>query len=151
MKVRHWISSVKDRLDTLNQLFKCAAASVFQPDHNKREGQPKQRQKGDSQKDGEKIHNFQHSISEPVDQTPGNLSTSGNSDQSGTGESQSAKLNKSTGGTRANISPVKRISKQVYKRRKANRPCTCPCSRDQINLWLYHIQQVEPTSAELLQ
>jgi hypothetical protein len=38
-KVRPWISSGKDRFDTLNQLFICEAALEFKPDYKKPGGQ----------------------------------------------------------------------------------------------------------------
>jgi hypothetical protein len=44
MKVRPWISSGKDRFNTLDQLFNCAAASQFKPD-DKKPGRQQQRQR----------------------------------------------------------------------------------------------------------
>jgi len=55
---RPWISSGKDRFDTLDQLFDCAAASEFKPDDKKPGGQQQQRQTGESQKGGNKKRNF---------------------------------------------------------------------------------------------
>jgi hypothetical protein len=43
MKVRPWISSGKDRFDTLDQLFDCATASEFKLDDKKPGGQQQQR------------------------------------------------------------------------------------------------------------
>jgi len=44
-KVRPWICSGKDRFDTLDQLFDCAAASEFKPDDKKPGGQQQQQSK----------------------------------------------------------------------------------------------------------
>jgi hypothetical protein len=52
-KVRPWISTGKDRFDTLDQLFDCAAASEFKPDDKKPGGQQQQRQAGDSNSKGQ--------------------------------------------------------------------------------------------------
>ena len=97
MKVKPWISSGKDRFDTLDQLFDCATASEFKLDDKKSGGQQQQqRQAGESQKRGDKKRNFRASISEPAE------NTSGNSNHSGTSNSKSGKSNKSSGGSRAN-------------------------------------------------
>jgi hypothetical protein len=77
MKVRPWISSGRDRFDTLHQLFDCAAASEFTPDHKKPGGQQQQRQTGESQKGGDKKRHFQPSISESTENNSGNSNTSG--------------------------------------------------------------------------
>jgi len=125
MKVRPWISSGKDRFDTLDQLFDCAAASEFKLDHKKPGGQQQQqRQAGESQKGGDKKRNFQPSISEPAE------NTSGNSNNSGIGHSKSGKSKKSSGGSRANLSPAPWHSKEAYESRKANRQCTRCSSGD---------------------
>jgi hypothetical protein len=115
-KVRAWISSGKDRFDTLDQLFHCAAASEFKPDDNKPGGQQPQRQAGESQKGSDRKRNFRPSISEPAESTPGNSNNTGNS--------KSGKSNKPSGGSRANLSPAPWLSKEVYESRKANRQCT---------------------------
>jgi len=121
-KVRPWISSNKDRFDTLDQLFDCAAASEFKPDDKKPGGQrQQQRQTGESQKGGDKKRNFRPSISEPTENTSGNSNTSNHSNNSGTGNSKSGKSNKSSGGSRANLSPAPWLSKEIYESRKANR------------------------------
>jgi len=118
-KAKPWISSGKDRFDTLDQLFDCAAASEFKPDDKKPGGQQQQqRQTGESQKCGNKKHNFRPSISDPME------ITSGNSNNSSTGNSKSGKSNKSSGGSRANLSPAPWLSKEIYESRKANRQCT---------------------------
>jgi hypothetical protein len=96
-KVRPWISSGKDRFNTLDQLFDCAAASEFKPDDKKPGGQQQQRQAGESQKGGDKKRNFRPSISEPAENTPGDSNNSNN-----TGNSKSVKSNKPSGGSRAN-------------------------------------------------
>jgi hypothetical protein len=117
-KVRPWISSGKDRFDTLDQLFDCAAASEFKPDDKKPGGQQQQqRQAGESQKGGDKKRNFRPSISEPAENTSGNSNNSG-------GNSKSGKSNKPSGGSRANLSPAPWLSKEAYESRKANRQCT---------------------------
>jgi len=96
-KVRPWISSSKDRFDTFDQLFNWAAASEFKPDDKKPGGQQQQqRQAGESQKGGEKKHNFRPSIAEPAE------NTSGNSNSSGTGNSKSVKSNKPSRGSHVN-------------------------------------------------
>jgi hypothetical protein len=88
-KVRPWISTGKDRFDTLDQLFDCVAPSEFKSDDLKPRGQQQQqRQAGESQKGGEKKHNFRPAISEPAE------NTSGNSNNSRTGNSESVKSNK---------------------------------------------------------
>jgi hypothetical protein len=115
-KVRPWISSGKDRFDTLDQLFHCAAASEFKLDDKKPGGQQQQRQAGESQKGGDKKRNFRPSISEHAESTPGNSNITGNS--------KSGKSNKPSGGSRANLSPALWLSKVVYESRKANRQCT---------------------------
>jgi len=94
-KVRPWISSGKDRFNTLDQLFDCAAASEFKPDDKMPGGQQQQRQAGVSQKGGDKKGNFRPSISEPAESTPGNSNNTGNS--------KSGKSNKPSGGSRANL------------------------------------------------
>jgi len=125
-KVRPWISSGKDRFDTLDQLFDCAAASEFKPDDKKPGGQPhQQRQAGESHKGGDKKRNFRPSISEPAD------NTSGNSKNSSTGNSKSGKFNKSSRGSRANLSPVPWLSKEAYESQKPNRQCSRCSSGDQ--------------------
>jgi len=98
-----WISSAKDRFDTLGQLFDYAVASEFKPDDKKPGGQQQQRQTGESQKGGDKKRNFRPSISEPTENTSGNCSTSRNSNNSGTGNSKCAKPNECSGGSRADI------------------------------------------------
>ena len=119
MNVTPWISSGKDRFETLDQLFDCAAASEFKLDDKKPGGQQQQQwQRGESQKGGDKKRNFRPSISEPTE------NTSGNSNNSGTGNSKSGKSNKSSGGSRANLSPAPWLSKEIYESRKANRQCT---------------------------
>jgi hypothetical protein len=96
-KVRPWISSGKDRFDTLDQLFHCVAASEFKPDEKKPTGQQlQQRQAGESQKGGYKKRIFRPSISEPAE------NTSGNCNNSRTGNLKSGKSNPSSGGSRAN-------------------------------------------------
>jgi hypothetical protein len=69
MKVRPWISSGKDRFDTLDQLFDCALASEFKPDDKKPGGQQLQRPTVESQKGGDKKRNIRPSISEPGENT----------------------------------------------------------------------------------
>jgi len=86
-KFRPWMYRGKDRLDTLDQLFNCAAASVFKLDDKKPGGQQQQSETGESQKDGDKKHNFRPSIFEPVENTSGNSNTSGNYNNSGTSNS----------------------------------------------------------------
>jgi len=118
-KVRPWISIGKDRFETLNQLFDCAAISEFKPDDKKPGGQQQQqRQAGESQKGGDKKHSFRPSISEPAE------IPSGNSNNSSTGNSKLGNSNKSSGGSRANLSPAPWLSKEAYESRKANRQCT---------------------------
>jgi hypothetical protein len=95
-KFRPWISSGKDRFDTLDQLFDCAAALQFEPADKKPGWQQQQRQAGESQKGGDKKRNFRPSISEPAE------NTSGNFNNSGTSNSKSLKSNKPSGGSRAN-------------------------------------------------
>jgi len=130
-KVRPWISSGKERFDTLDQLFDCAAASEFKPDDKKPGGQQQQqRLTGESQKGGNKKRNFRPSISEPTENTSGNSNTYGNSNNSGTGNSKSGKSKKSSGGSRANLSPAPWLSKEIYESWKANRQCTCCGSGD---------------------
>jgi len=117
MKVRPWISTGKDRFDTLDQLFDCAAASEFKPDDKKPGGQQQQpRQAGESPKGGDKKSNFRPSISEPAEYTSGNSNNSG-------GNSKSGKSNKSSGGSRASLSQAPWLSKEAYESRKANRQC----------------------------
>jgi len=124
-KGRPWISSGKDRFDTLNQLFNCAAASEFKLHNMKpREQQLQQRHTGESQTGGDKICNFRPSTYEPAN------NTSGNSNNSGTCNWKSGKSNKSSGGRRANLSPAPWLSKEAYKSRKGNRQCTCCGSGD---------------------
>jgi hypothetical protein len=124
-KVRPWISSGKDRFDTLDQVINCAAASEFKPDNKKPGGQQQQqRQTGESLKGGDKKRNFRPSISEPMENNSGNSNTSGNSNNSGTGNIKSGKSNSSSGGSRANLSPAPWLSKEIYESRKANRQCT---------------------------
>jgi hypothetical protein len=124
-KVRSLISSGKDRIDTLDQLFDCAAASDFKPDDKQPGGQQQQeRQTGESQTGGDKKRNFGPSISEPTDNTSGNSNASCNSKNSGTGNSRSGKSNKSSRGSRTNISPALWLSKEIYESQKANRQCT---------------------------
>jgi len=117
-KVRPWISSGKDRVDTLDQLFDCAAASEFKSD-DKKPGrqQQQQREAGESQKGGDMKNNFRPSISEPADNTSGNSNNSG-------GNSKSGNSNKSGGDCWANLTPAAWLSKEAYKSRKANRQCT---------------------------
>jgi len=95
-KVRPWISTVKDRFDTLDQLFDCTAASEFKLDDKKPGGHQQQSQAGESQKGGNKKHNFQPSISESAE------NTFGNSNNSGTSNSKLVKSNKPSGGSCAN-------------------------------------------------
>ena len=117
-KVRPWISSGKDRFETLDQLFDCAAASEFKPDNKKPGGkQQQQRQSGESQKGGDKKRNCRPSISEPAENTSGNSNDS-------SGNSSLGKSNQSSGGFRANLSPVPWLSEEAYESRKANRQCT---------------------------
>jgi len=118
-KVRPWISSGKDRFDTLDQLFDCAAALEFKPDDKKPGGQQQQqRQVGETQKGGEKKRNFRPSISEPAE------NTSGKSNNTSTGNPKSGKSIKPSGGSSANLSPAPWLSKEAYESRKANRQCT---------------------------
>jgi hypothetical protein len=98
-KIRPWISSGKDRFDTLDQLFDCAAASEFNPDDKLPGGQQQQRQAGESQKGRDKKRKFQPSNSEPAGSTSANSNTSNNPD---TGNSKSVKSNKPSRGSRAN-------------------------------------------------
>jgi hypothetical protein len=59
IKLRPWISSGKDRFDTLDQLFDSAAASEFKPDDKTPRGQQQQQSHvGEPQKCGEKKRNF---------------------------------------------------------------------------------------------
>jgi len=118
MNARPSISSGKDRFDTLDQLFNCRAASEFKLDNKKPEGQQQQMHAGWSQNDGDKKPNFRPSLSKP----PENIS--GNSNNSGTGNSKFGKSNRSSEGSHANISPAPWLSRKVYKSRKANRQCT---------------------------
>jgi len=122
MKVRPWISSGKDRFDTLDQLFHCAAALEFTPDYTKPGGQQpqQQRQARESQKGGDKKRKFRPSISKPAQ------NTSGNSNNSNTGNSKSGKSNKSSGGSSASLTPAPWLSKKVYDSQKASRqPTRC--------------------------
>ena len=130
MKLRPWFSSGKDRFDTLDQLFDCAAASEFKPDDKNPGGHQQQRQRGDSQKGGDKKCNFWPSISELTENTADNSNTSGNSNIAGTGNSISGKSSKSSGGSHANLSPTPWLSKEIYESRNANRQCTPCCSGD---------------------
>jgi len=117
MKVRPWISSGTDRFDTSDRLFDCAAVSEFKPDDKKPGGQQQQkRHAGESQKGGDKKHNFRPSISEPAENTSANSNNTGNS--------KSGKSNIPSGGSSANLTPAPWLSKEVYKSRKANRQCT---------------------------
>jgi len=79
-KVRPWISTGKDRFNTLDQLFDCAAASEFKPDDKKPGGQQQQSQYGESQKSGDKKRNFRPSISDPAESTSANSNKSNNPD-----------------------------------------------------------------------
>jgi len=104
-KVRPWISSRKDRFDTLDQLIDCAAASEFKPDDKMPGGQQQQQgQAGESQNGGDKKHNFRPSISKPAENTSGNSNNP-------SGIVKSGKSNKSNGGSRANLSPASWLSK----------------------------------------
>jgi hypothetical protein len=105
-KVKPCISSGKDRFDTIDHLFDCAAASEFKQDDKKPGVQHRQRQTGESQKAGDKKLNFRPCISEPAENTSGNSHMSGNSNNSGTGNSKSGTSNKSTGGSCANLWPA---------------------------------------------
>ena len=87
-------------------------------------GEQQQRQLGESQKGSDKKRNFQPSISEPVEKTSSNSNNSNNSNNPDPGNSKSAKSNKPSGGSRANLSPVLWLSKEVYESRKANWQCT---------------------------
>jgi hypothetical protein len=71
-KVRPWISTGKDRFDTLDQLFDYAAASEFKPDDKKPGGQQQQTQSGESQRGSDKKRKFRAFISEPAENTSGN-------------------------------------------------------------------------------
>ena len=85
-KFRPSISSSKDRFDTLDELFDCAAASKFKPDDKKPGGQQlQQRQTGESLKGGDMKLNFRPSISEPTENTSGHPNTFANSNNFGTG------------------------------------------------------------------
>jgi len=90
MQVRHWISSGKDSFDPVDQHFDWAAASEYEPDDKKCGGQH-ERNTGVFQKGGDKTCNFLRSISEPIENTSCNSYTSGNSNNSGTGNSKSGK------------------------------------------------------------
>jgi hypothetical protein len=118
-KVRPGISSGKDRFDTVDQLFGCAVASQFKPDDKKPGRQQQQQtQAGEYLKGSDKKCNFQPSISEPVE------NSSGNSNHSGTSNSKWGKSNKSSGGSRADLSPAPWLSKEAYESRKVNRQRT---------------------------
>jgi len=75
-KVRPWIPSGKGKLNTLDELFDCAAASEFKLDYKTPGGQHHQTQAGESHKGGGKKRNFQPSISEPAENTSGNSNDS---------------------------------------------------------------------------
>jgi len=123
--VRPWIPGSEDRFDTLDQLFDCAVASQFKPDDKKPRGQQQQQwQVGESQTGGDMKRNFRPSISDLAE------NTSGNSNNPGTGNSKSGKFNKSSGGSRPNLSPAPWLSKEAYECRKANRQFTCCGSGD---------------------
>jgi hypothetical protein len=88
--VRRLISSGEDSVDTLDQIFDCAAASEFKLDDKKPGGQQQQWQTGEAQERGDKKHNFRPSISEPTGNTCGNSNTSGNFNNYVTSHSKSA-------------------------------------------------------------
>jgi hypothetical protein len=113
-KVRPRISTGKDRFDTLDQLFDCAAASEFKLDDKKPGGQQQQSQYGESQISGDKKRNFRPSISEPAESISANSNNSNNPD---TGNSKSVRSNMPSGGSRANYMQ-RRGFKQVYESRK---------------------------------
>jgi hypothetical protein len=91
---------------------------VFNPDHKKPLGQEQQSQYGESQKSGDKKRKFRPSISEPAESTSANSNNSNNPD---TGNSNSVKSNKPSGGSRTNLSPAPWLSKEVYESQKPNR------------------------------
>jgi hypothetical protein len=94
-------------------------ALEFKPDDKKPGGQQQQqRQAGESQKGGNKKCNFHPCISEPAENTSGNVNNSS------TGHSKSGMSNQSSGGCRGNLLPELWFSKEAYKSRKANRQCT---------------------------
>jgi hypothetical protein len=106
---RPWISSGKDKFDTLDKLFSWAAPSESTPDDKKPGGQHElQTQAGESHKGGNKKHNFRPSISEPAE------NTSGNSNHSVTGNSKLGQSNRSSRGRQANLSRVLWLSKEDY-------------------------------------
>jgi len=133
-KVRPWISSGKDRFDTFDQLFDCAVAPEFKPDNKKPGGQQQQSQYGESQKSGDKKRNFRPSISEPAESTSANSNNSNNLD---TGNSESVKFNKPSGGSRANYKQRRGFQGSLRKPKgkpathslRQRRPQNLPCMK----------------------
>jgi hypothetical protein len=87
-------------------------ASEFKQDDKKPSEHHLQRQTGESQKGGNQKHNVRPSICGLAEITSGkyhasgNSNTSGNSNHSGTSNSKSGNYTKSSGGSRANLSPA---------------------------------------------
>jgi len=148
-KVRPWISSGKDRFDTLDQILNCAAAPEFTRDDWKLGGQKQQRQTGESHKGGDKKCNFCPCISEYAENTSDHSNSAGNGNPSGTGNSKSGKANKSSGGSRADVSPAPWLSKEIYQLLKGTPAMHSLRQWRPQNLPLNQIRQVEPNSAEL--
>jgi hypothetical protein len=96
MNVRPWISSGIDKLDVLDKFFHFAVASEFKLDDKKPGGQQPQMQTRESHKGGDMKRNFGPSISGPAEHT------SGNNNNSTTGNSNSVNSNRPSGGSRAN-------------------------------------------------
>jgi len=113
MKVRCWISSSKDRFDTLHQLFNCVASSQLQLDDNNPSGHHQYRQSGKFHHGGDMRSNFRATISEPVESTCGYSNPTRNCIHFSTRTSTSGKSNKLRGGSCANFSPVLWLSKEV--------------------------------------
>jgi len=109
-KVRPWISSGKDRFDTLDQLNNFEAASEFILDNENSGGHHQQCQSDESQKGGEKKHNFQPSISNPVENT---ACISNHCKCSDIGNSKSGKSNTPCGGSSANLPLALWLSMEV--------------------------------------
>ena len=129
-KVRSWISSRKDRFDTLEQLFNCAVASQVKPDNKTPWGQHLQWLAWESQKGGNKKCNFRPSISQPAENTSSN-----SNNYNSTSNSKLGKSCKPSGGSCGSLSSVPWLSKKVYQGRKAYWQCT-RCGSRNYNIYL---------------
>jgi hypothetical protein len=111
-KVTPWISTGKDGIDTLDQLFDCVVASEFEPDYKMPGRQQQESQYRESQKTGEKKCNFRPAISKSAESTSPNSNNCTNPD---TGHSQSVKSNKPSGGSRAHYKQRRSIQRKSTK------------------------------------